>query len=453
MKRFISVVLLLMVMLAGAGEALANETTAIALTIRGAIDIALKNNTDLKLSASQVDLSQVNVSKAKANFYPNLVLNSSASISQEKVLSGNSASGTFRSANAALSSNLNLFNGFADTASYERSKIELSANGEGLSRTKQTAVFDTISKFTLVLTDLELIKVQEENLDENRELLKKIEAFNKAGSRPVSDLYKQQADTMQSELDLLDARRNMEVDRLLLAQVIGLAPNTAFSVVSSELNDTDFGKKDYDKVQVLEAAIDKRPDISQQKNLIKAAGKQVTEAKAGYYPAVSLTGSIGPSFSDQAGGGAAGQTSSSSASASIGITMSVPIFDRFVTKSNVAQAEISSRQKDLDLEKLEREVVVEVGQTVEDYNTARKQVAVAEAQLKYAHETVVSTEARYGVGASTLLDLADARAKYVEAKYNRIKAGYSLIIKAVSVEYYMGGLDSMIALVASSEDR
>ncbi len=76
---------------------------------------------------------------------------------------------------------------------------------------------------------------------------------------------------------------------------------------------------------------------------------------------------------------------------------------------------------------------------------------MSEAQLKYARETLASTDARYAVGASTLVDLADARAKYVDAEYNVIKARYNLIAQAVSVEYSKGSMEGMLKIVSGSE--
>ena len=67
------------------------------------------------------------------------------------------------------------------------------ASEQDLIRAKQTAVFTVASNFLSLVTQRQQLTVQEQNLAAQEALENQISHFVKAGSRPVSDLYQQQA--------------------------------------------------------------------------------------------------------------------------------------------------------------------------------------------------------------------------------------------------------------------
>lgn len=177
--------------------------------------------------------TEVTVSQQKADFYPNLVLEASGT--ERFSESGGNSTGKTESqndtsANVGLVSSINLFNGFGDIAALKNSELLLQAELESLSQSEQTLIFETVSKFIQILTDQELIHVEETNLEENIELLERIKSFYEAGKVPISDLYQQQAETKQAELDLMEAEHSLAVSKLLLMQTLGMVPTADYQV-------------------------------------------------------------------------------------------------------------------------------------------------------------------------------------------------------------------------------
>ncbi len=445
-------ILALMVM---QGQAFATSSGEDLLSLDQAVAIALKTNPALKQQANLVESAELTALQRQADFYPEIELTASGSQRFDQAVdqtTGRAEDRNFETLNAALSSSVNLFNGFGDVAALKGSKLELAADRENLSRKEQDLVFETISRFIEVLTSQELMRVEEENLVENRSQLEAIEAFCKAGNRPVSDLFQQQAQTSQTELDLLEARRNLEVAKLQLMQTMGLAPTVSYRVVTPEIDRMQLALPDEDQENPATHAQANRPDVKAQQQMVEAASEQIHQAEAGYLPKIDLVASLASNYSsldDEMH--FSEQFLNDNTNATIGLTLSIPIFDRFLTRNEVAQARIQQRNEGLALQQLNLQVGLEVGQALQDYRTAKKQVGVAEKMLTYARQALDAQEERYRLGASTLVELTQARAQYVSAASGRIRARENLLTQGIAVAYYQGDWDRMLSVLSAGE--
>jgi outer membrane protein len=308
-------------------------------------------------------------------------------------------------------------------------------------------VFQTISRYLGVVLDKELILSEQENLKAQRQQLARIEEFYKAGNRPVADVLQQKASIAQAELRLLAAERSYDVGKLELLRTMGLEATVDYEVAGLPIEQmaSDLVSRPPDQLVVSESA--KRPDFQAQELRIDAASEQVRAARSGYWPALSLSASAGSDYASRShAGGFSDQFFDSNPNAQIGVSLSIPLFDRYETKHNVAQAQVQLANERLDLEDLKQQISFEVQQAVLDYQTATKELDVAEAQLGFARQALEAAEGRYNVGASTLVELAQSRAQYVAAVNGRVKARYSLLLGRVAVDYYQGDLNRMLAL-------
>jgi outer membrane protein len=188
------------------------------------------------------------------------------------------------------------------------------------------------------------VRVAEENLTSQALLLEQIEAFQKAGSRAVTDLYRQQAATAQAELDLLDARRNVEVVSLQLLQSLGRTPPATLELQPPEAIDLTNSLNDIDLEKAWRQALEARPDLRAQNRQIEAAGEKVREAKAGYLPSVDLFAEANSSYNSLTDDRSFNdQMADDNFGAAVGVAVSIPIFDRDQKRTSVAQARSASR--------------------------------------------------------------------------------------------------------------
>lgn len=404
------------------------------LSLEQAVAIALKNSPGLNQQINTVKSAEITVSQRQADFYPDLSLSASGSEDLDM--------------NVELSTSVNLFNGFADIADLQNSELHLEAELENLSQERQTLVFETASQFIQALTNQELITVEEMNLKENNSLLERITAFHKAGKLPISDLYQQQAETKQAELDLLDAKLSLKNSKLYLMQTMGMAPTDQYTLSLPDFTQLflELPGEEIDKLTLI--ALENRHDMKAQEHQVGAANEQIRSAKAGRYPTVDLVAALATDYTDYWD-----EFMDENFGSTIGVTVSLPLFDRFEASNNTAQAQIEKRNEQLTLQEKRLQVGLEVAQAVQNLQKAQQTIGVVGSKLTHASRARDSYEERYRVGASTLVELTQARTQYVTAAFDQVQAKYDLVTQEISVAYYLGNLDDVLRALSLKEIR
>ena len=423
------------------------------LSLPAAINMALSSHPDLLLARNRRDAAAVAVEAARGSFQPSLE-GTASTVERIAQQPPPGDSNDYRTLDLGLSSRLNLFNGFADVAGLGSSRQQLSAAESDLLRQQQTIAFDTSTRFIAVITADQLVTIAEESLAREQALLEQIDAFYKAGSRSVTDLYQQQAATAQSEFELLDARRNLKVAELQLLQALGQEPPlrvepltpAPFALIST-LQGLSLDKS-YSRALAL------RPDLRAQRRRIAAAGEQVRQARAGGLPSVDLFADLGTDYTSLNSGRSFGeQLKSDNGSAALGISLSVPIFDRSLTRTGVGQAQIGESDARAGLARLRQQIGVEVGQALADYRKAELQLKVVASQLTYATQALAAAEARYKAGAATWIDLAAARTTFVQAEGDEVRARQAMLQQGLAVGYARGDLENLLTKLHSEEPK
>ncbi|ABA87624.2 efflux pump, RND family, outer membrane protein [Syntrophotalea carbinolica DSM 2380] len=407
------------------------------LTLKQALGVALKHNQALRLSADEVRSARVALRQQKDDFLPEASLEATAGGGHEQGAVGSDRN--YHALSAEVAVKVNLFNGFADQAALDQADKNLSARQQDLNRQQQTLVFDTVSAYLDAVKSLEQIQVAQQTLEDNRRQLADIEAYHRVGRRPITDVYKQRAETAQARSDLLTAQRDYAVSKLALKQVLGVEATTDYEVVLPE----DVALRlapSTDLESLLGLARKQRPDLLAREKERLAAEAQVKVAKAGAWPTVDLSAGVGTGYDSRSDSAFGSQMDEDNLYGKASVDLNIPLFDRHLTRNEVAQARINRHSIDVEWEQLQCQVEVEIGQALQEYLTALDQLEVARAQLTYAQDALDSTRQRYRVGAATLTELTDARSTFVESRYALLEAQIDRMMRTVAMAYYRGDL-------------
>ena len=425
----------------------AQAQAARTITFNEAVQIALDNNNALERAANAIELSAIAADRQYWDFYPNLSFSTSGRQSYGRTFSQedlNFVNETTESISLGANTNINVFNGFADVAGLRQSRLNLEASEFDFERTRQTVVFNVMSTFLNLIEQQEQIRVREENLESNQQQLEQIEAFVEVGARPISDLYQQQAAVANAELQLIEAQRLVQNTEALLIQLLQLDPFGNYLFAAPEMADGEVPTPQrYELSNLLTNAYDHRADLRAYELDIRAAREGIRIARSSYWPSLSITGNYGTGwnsryfdqsatffdqFNEQRGG-------------SIGLSLSLPIFDRFSTRHSTQEAEVRLNNAELALEDLQQEVAVQVRQAVLNYRSSLASLDATQAQVRFAEQALQAAEERYEVGAGTLVEVAQQRAAYVQAASDLVRSRYDVIFRQKLVDYYLGTLD------------
>jgi outer membrane protein len=278
----------------------------------------------------------------------------------------------------------------------------------------------------------------------------------------MSDLFQQQAAAANAELLLLNAQRAYQLAEVSLMQTLQLDPFGNYNFVVPDVSDDQLTPEQYDSNTLLRNAFDRRLDLRAQESAIDASVQGIRLARSSMMPSLSLSGSIGSGFSslqqrtvlDDQGLPMEGPDGFSiredvpfgtqidnNRSQTIGLNLQIPIFNRFFTRTQVQRAQVQYDNARLDLENLQQDIGLQVRQSYLDYLTDEKRLDVTEKQLRAAEQALEAEQERYNVGASTLVELTQARANFVQASSDRADAKYTFLFRKRLIEYYIGVLD------------
>lgn len=413
------------------------------ITMDQAMRIALKQNGDLRIARNTASMDAAAVKQARSQFLPDLRLSTQTGQSYGRSFNeseGRIVDQTTNSASAGVSSSVTLFDGFQNVANARAASLSERASEQRVTRAEQTVVFTVATNFVNLVTQQELLRVQQENLAAQQAEERQIKAFVDAGSRPISDLYQQQAAVATTQLAVVNAERALELAKVDIMQTLQLDPTGDYAFVPPTVDSSLSPSATFALDSLLARALSRRVDIDARETLVDAAAQDVRAAQASRWPTLSFSAGYNTAFSS-ASDIAFSEQLNQRRGGSIGVGISIPLFDRGSTDIASQRARIAEDNALLALENQRQQVGLEVRRAYLDYNAAQQQLAAAQAQERAAALALESTGRRYSVGAATLLEVTQARATMVQAASALVNARYSLVLQRQVMSYYTGDLE------------
>jgi outer membrane protein len=440
MKRKIAGVLALA---SFAALGMANAQNARIITFQEAIRIALDQNTTIRAAENAAALGKVGVSEARGVFLPNLTFSTSGSQNfgrSSDTLQNQTTSQNTRSASMGLNSGVTVFDGFGNVAQLRSARFTDAASEQELVRTRETVAFTVASNFLALIQRQEQLRVQRENLGAVVELERQIQTFVDNGARTIADLYQQQANVANARFAVLEAERTTELAKVDLIQTLQLDPTATYEFAAREDATAEAASTQLDLAGLQSRASAQRIDLKAEAARVEAADQNVRVARSNGWPTVSLNAGYSSSYNSISQASFDNQLDDRRGG-SVGLNVSVPIFDRFATSNATRRAEIQADNERLQLENLQQDVALQVRRAHLDFQSAREQLAVAEAQVRAAEQALIASQDRYTAGASTLVELTQARATQVQAASSLVTARYNLQFQRTLIDYYTGDID------------
>ncbi|MCY4223653.1 MAG: TolC family protein [Bacteroidetes bacterium] len=419
------------------------------ITFQEAVRIALDQNTQLRQSANQVRISEINVQSARAAFLPNFNLSSGTGTNFG--LSFDTNVGELRTTrntrfNVNAFSSVNIFDGFQSQASLHQSRLAVESDDLRLDRQRQFVVFQVASQFLAYISAAEQIKVQQENLIAATQLLSQIEEFVRVGTRPVSDLYQQQANVEQAELAILQTEQLVQISEANLLQILRLDPLGSYEFIVPDLTEDAFIPEDLDLTDLFMRAQQQRGDLRAQEVAVDAAAQGLRLARSSSLPQLSFSAGAGSSFNSGIEQVGFIDQLDRNFSQSVSLSLNLPVFNRFRTRTQVQRAQVSYDNAKLNVEAIEQQIGVEIRQAYLDYLTAEKQLDVSRRQLEFREQALEAARERYNVGAATLVELTQAQSDFVQASQDEVTAKYTIFVRKRLIRYYTGELNPTLPL-------
>ncbi|MDR1555533.1 MAG: TolC family protein [Tannerellaceae bacterium] len=409
---------------------------------------AVEHNIDLKQGEQEEENREIELNTARNSWLPNL----NAGIGQNFDFGRSpSREGVIEDRNSANSSayvqlNMPLFDGFRISNTIAARKLNLQAATESLNKAKEDLAIGVASYYLQVLYNKEILNIAELQVALTAEQVSRTDALVGAGKVPLSQLYDIKAQLAKDEVSRTEARNNVRLALLNLAQLLDLERSEAgFDILIPSLPDPVDGYRGsiLPPDVIYEHAVALKPQIKEQEFLLESRRKMLKVAQAAYYPQLNLNLNYSNGYyryfgsNDIANVGFSSQLKQNERK-TIGFSLSIPIFNRFEVRNSVRTARVGILSQELLMENTKKALYKEIQQAYfnaiaaqEKYTSATQSVEASREAFKYAEE-------RYATGRSTVFEYNESKTKYAQSLAGQAQARYDFVFRTKILDFYNG---------------
>lgn len=416
-------------------------------TLRSCIDYALENNITIQRNRISAESAEEDVKSAKADFLPSIT----GSISQRIVNRPNDTNGTIISGDDITTSesktsyngsygidaSWTLYNGGQRLNTYKQQKLNNRIAELSIEESANTIEENITQLYVQILYSAEAVKVNESTLEVSKaQFARGQEQFN-VGSIAASDLAQLEAQVSSDNYQLVTSQATLQDYKLQLRQLLELDGDFEMDLYIPELDDSSVLIPLPAKDDVYNAALSLRPEIQSGKLNVDASDLSIKMARAGYIPSLSLTAGIGSnnangndfSFSEQI---------KQNWNNSIGLTVSIPIFDKRQTKSAINKAKLQKQTCQLDLLDEQKTLYRTIENLWLNANSAQQQYVAAKENLKSTQTSYELVNEQFNVGMANTVELLTEKNNLLSAQQATLQAKYTAILNAELLRFYQG---------------
>ncbi|MCX6220377.1 MAG: TolC family protein [Bacteroidia bacterium] len=414
-------------------------------TLDKCINYAHDNNIQIKQSTLNTQY-QLNMLKEKKNSrLPNLNGQVSQNLNFGRSLT---YLNTYENVNSSqtdfgLGTQVTIFQGMQMNNAIKKTEFDLKASFEDLAKAKDDLSLNIASTFLEILFAKELVKVSEDQILITNQQLKQSQEKVNAGSLASGALLEIEAQAAREELNIVDAKNQLQIAKLKLAQMLEIVFTDKFDVEIPILPELGAQSSVTNSQDVYLTAVKQRPEIRGAEYRYQSTEVQLKMAQGVFYPTLSFyanyynnynnkyTDIKGAkiSFSDQL---------NNNQRKGLGLQLNIPIFNRFNTKLNVDNAKIQMLNTQLDLEGTKKVLrqEIETAQTTaitsfNRFKSTEKAVASMQEAFRYSEE-------KFNVGMVNAVDYNLAKTNLLKASSDLLRAKYEFIFRSKILDFYKG---------------
>ncbi|WP_297449621.1 TolC family protein [uncultured Alistipes sp.] len=447
---------------AGAQDPVASDT---AWTLDRCIRYAVENNVTVQQRKLSSENRAIQLNTARNSRLPGVDANIGGSFDFGRVLNGedNTYENTSQFTNSwGASASVVVFNGMRIKHEIAVRSFDLQAALHDLEKAREDVSLNVTALYMQALFNKELLKVAESQVELSRKQVERSEALVQSGKSPESELFESRALLAKDELNLTQSRNNLTLSLLDLSQAINRESAEGFDIRVPDLDGTVIDGTERQKTpgSIYDYAVENRPGIMAEKARLESSKKSLLAAKAARYPQISLSGGYSTRYYHSFRNSKKevdvpsvpalpGDTLppipmdyfhllKNNSSEYIGLSASIPIFNRFATRNNIRSARIGILTQELALVEAERNLRKEIEQAYYSADAAYEKYVSATKSLEAAREAFRYQEEKTAAGKSTIFDFNDAKTRMEKSESELVQAKFEFLFRSKILDFYAG---------------
>ncbi len=444
-------------------------------SLQQCVEYATKNSISIKQAQNQINNAALALKQNQANRLPQINASVGGNIQFGRTIdpttnSFNSQSITSNS--LSLSGGIPIYSGGQIKNSITQSRIDMEAIRYDAATTANTLALNVAANYLNVLLAEEQLAIAKTQLDQSRLQLAQTEKLIEAGSRPRNERLDALSQVALNEQTVVDAENQVILRYLSLKQLMLLDPAQELLIERPEIIIPTSANPDaFVLDEIYNGALGTQPQILAGLKRRESAMIGIDLAKSGMLPSLSLFGNLNAYASSRAYNyGFRSQRISQTAylnnqpitfeiesqipeqlgrqawtdqinqnfGQSIGVQLSVPIFNNNRNRISMERAKINVAGVDLNNEQAKQQLKTDIQTAIANARAARRSYIAAQAAEEASRLAFESAQQRFDIGAANQLDFNTARNNLSRAQMDLSRAKFQYIFNLKQVEFYQG---------------
>lgn len=418
-------------------------------TLEDCIDYAMVNNITLQKSKLQKESATEELKGAKAALLPTLSASTNQSLGYQPWKDTGMAYVTNGTVNTkvdktsyngsySLSGQWTVWNG---NRNINTVKLDQFSEEQAELQAQETAnsIQERIAQiYSQILYLAENVKVNEQMLETSLKNEERGQEMVNVGKMSKADLAQLSAQRANDEYSIVEAKSQLMNYKLQLKQLLEITDNEQFDVAIPEISDDQVLAQIPEMQTVYERALLSRPEIERLQLAIKSSDVSVSIAKAGWMPSVNLTGGITTSTNSLSGTDWGSQIKSN-VNTSLGVGVTMPIYDGRSTKTAVNKAKINQLQAQLNLQDQQKTLYSDIQQYWLNAWTNQQKYQAAKSSVESAQQSYDLLSEQFRLGLKNIVELMTGKDNLLSAQQNQLQSKYLALYNQQMLEFYQSG--------------
>ena len=433
MKRLLPI-LLCSLLLSGLRNATAQEASK-TWTLQECLDYAYQNNIQVRQSRNNQLSGIEDTKQAKAALFPSLVASTTQSYTNypsSEVTDNNSYTGTY-----GITAGMTIFEGGKLRTEVKRQKVQNQMDALSVEESVNDIRIAIVQAYMQCLYAADAARINRSTAEASKAQRDRAEEMLRTGSISRVDFAQLQSQYSSDEYQIVVAGSTLDNYKLQLKQLLELDIMEEMNPAVPGVKEENVLKALPSKDEVYATALKVMPQIRRGELGVEAAKLEEKSARAGFYPSISLSASIGTGHMSN-NDFESGSQIWNRFNENIGLTLSIPIFSNRKNRTAVNKAKIAVDNSYLEWTSLQKELLRDVESAYLDATSAQAQYLSAREKEKYARESYELTSEQFRVGVKNTVELITAQNEYSAAQQQVLQAKYLTLLSIELLNIYQG---------------
>lgn len=386
---------------------------------------ALQAGPDALLAASRQREVQALANAVRSSALPQagVALNTSPTALQN----GQNLSSTFLGG-LNVSWDLDLWGRYASAA--QAAKSDLLAREASRHAIQASIVANTASLYYQYAALNQMLTVTERARDNQQEVLRLIKKLSQSGVASATEEWQQESIVHTTSARIPALKRQISEVKNALTLLMGRTPGTLQLASPAPLS-----LRSEVPAGLPSSLLERRPDLQQSIAQMQAAHARVNEAKAQFFPSISLTavfGGVSTSLENVLSGQAARV-------ASLGPSLLLPLYTGNALQSNEKAALARLDQSIISYRKNILLALGEVSDSLQALSSTTEVISLQAQRVKAAKEVLRLAELRFSAGTSSFVEILDAQRQLLAAETDEVQSQLDRDLAWIKLYLTLGG--------------